>query len=195
MPRYIRTFPNALDQETCNRLISKFEESKGVKADPQPEYTTRRSLFLTGELSWASECMDLVNKSFPLVDQYFERPPELAETRPCEWLDDGWVMACYDQGATCAVHADGQNAEGPYNGHRIATMLFFLNDVPEGGEIYFPLQDIKIKPEAGKGLIFPPGYHHPHEVLPPKTARYVAQTWITDAEMIIQKRPDWEADY
>ena len=62
----------------------------------------------------------------------------------------------------------------PYNGHRIATVIFFLNDVEEGGETYFPLQREKIKPVQGRVVIFPPDYMHPHEVLAPKTKRYIS---------------------
>jgi len=103
-------------------------------------------------------------------------------------LDDGYVMACYDEGAVCSLHADGQNAEPPFNGHRIATVLFYLSDVGEGGETHFPLQEVKVKPKKGRAVIFPPGYHHPHEVLPANSARYIAQTWITDAEMVVNSR-------
>ena len=63
---------------------------------------------------------------------------------------------------------------------------------PEGGEIHFPLQNLSIKPEQGKAIIFPPGYFHPHQVLAPITKRYIVQTWITDAEMVINHRCEEE---
>ena len=135
--------------------------------------------------------MRLASIANTLVESYFDRPDAYAETRPANWIDDGYVMACYDPGATCALHVDGQCAEEPSNGYRIATLLFFLNTVEEGGEIYFPMQDIKIKPVQGTAIIFPPGYMHPHEVLPPKTPRYIAQTWITDADLVINYRESW----
>ena len=47
------------------------------------------------------------------------------------------------------------------------TALIYLNDDYEGGEIEFPKQNIKFKPEAGSVLIFPtkePYYHQSHTV-------------------------------
>lgn len=191
MPRYIKSFPNALPKSLCEKLIASFENDDRVKADPQPEYSTRRTMFLSDKMDWASDCIKFANAANDLVESYFDRPDEFAETRPASWIDDGFVMACYDPGAVCALHADGQCAEAPNNGHRIATLLFFLNTVEKGGEIHFPMQDLKIKPEQGKAIIFPPGYMHPHEVLAPESNRYIVQTWITDAEMVIQHRDSW----
>lgn len=191
MPRYIKTFENAIPSDLCQELVASFEKDERVKADPQPEYSTRRYLFLSDKPEWGKRCMALAGLANGLVENYFDRPDHMCETRPAQWIDDGYVMACYDEGATCALHADGQCSEEPYNGHRIATLLFFLNDVDEGGEIHFPMQEIKIKPKKGRAIIFPPGYMHPHEVLAPQQKRYIVQTWITDADLVVQNRNDW----
>ena len=188
MPRYIKVFEDVLPADICMDLVAKFEADKRVQDDPQPEYSTRRTLFLSDKKEWSRSCMRLATVAQDIVEKYFHRPDEFAETRPASWIDDGYVMACYDKGAICALHADGQCAEAPHNGHRIATLLFFLNTVEQGGEIHFPMQNVKIKPVQGRAIIFPPGYMHPHEVLAPESARYICQTWITDAEMVIQYR-------
>lgn len=44
-------------------------------------------------------------------------------------------------------------------------VLVYLNS-PNGGELIFPLQKRIIKPEAGKLVIFPSLYTHPHMVIP-----------------------------
>ncbi len=185
---YIRVFDNVIPKDLCEKIIDSFEKDERVKPDGQPEYSTRRMLFLSDKKEWMNIVMNVTALTNDLIDQYFARPDEYAETRPADWIDDGYVMACYDEGDICALHADGQCAEAPYNGHRIATVIFFLNDVEEGGETYFPLQDKKIKPVRGRVVIFPPDYMHPHEVLAPKTKRYIVQTWITDSEMVVCHR-------
>ena len=36
--------------------------------------------------------------------------------------------------------------------------MFYLNDVPKGGETCFPLSDIKVTPEAGTLVTCPAGW-------------------------------------
>jgi predicted 2-oxoglutarate/Fe(II)-dependent dioxygenase YbiX len=58
------------------------------------------------------------------------------------------------------LHADS----GPYYPSTISA-IFFLNDDYEGGELYFPRQDLTIKPSAGDILLFPSIFIYEHAVL------------------------------
>lgn len=61
---------------------------------------------------------------------------------------------------------------------RHLTGVIFLNDVKEGGELYFPQQDLTIKSEKDKMIIFPSGWTHVHKTFPPiNQERYVLQLW------------------
>jgi len=63
---------------------------------------------------------------------------------------------------------------------RSVSMVLYLNDDYLGGEINFPNQGIKIKPNAGDLLIFPSSYTHPHESMQVKEGvKYVAVTWFS----------------
>lgn len=42
----------------------------------------------------------------------------------------------------------------------------YINDDYEGGELYFRLQDILYKPEAGDLIIFPSNFMYPHKAMP-----------------------------
>lgn len=178
--RLIQTFDNALSPKLCQDLISSFEQDERVAQDQQLDYTTRQYLFLSDKPEWQNLCMSLSQIANDIVYQYFDRPDHMAETRPADWMDDGFVMACYKPGDTIALHTDGQCPNPPQNGLRLATLLFFLNDVAVGGELNFPLQKEAFAPKAGRAVIFPPDHMHPHEVLAPETDRYIVQTWITD---------------
>jgi hypothetical protein len=46
------------------------------------------------------------------------------------------------------------------------SLVTYLNDDFEGGELYFRLQDITYKPQAGDTVIFPSNYMYPHQALP-----------------------------
>jgi hypothetical protein len=46
------------------------------------------------------------------------------------------------------------------------SLVAYANDDYEGGELYFRLQDLKIKPEAGDLFIFPSNFMYPHQAMP-----------------------------
>lgn len=48
----------------------------------------------------------------------------------------------------------------------VVSLVGYLNDDYKGGELYFRLQDLKIKPEAGDLYIFPSNYMYPHRAMP-----------------------------
>ena len=62
--------------------------------------------------------------------------------------------------------------------YRVITYLWYLNDVHEGGETEV-LGTIKIKPEAGKLLLFPSTWTYPHCALIPKSGpKYIVTGWV-----------------
>jgi len=68
----------------------------------------------------------------------------------------------YDgQGKHFNIHAD----HGPAYVSTIS-MVGYLNDNYEGGELYFPRFDLKVKPERGDLFIFPSTYIYEHASLP-----------------------------
>lgn len=61
---------------------------------------------------------------------------------------------------------------------RVLSVLLYLNDDYEGGEIEFQHSKIKIKPEAGSILFFPSNFLYVHEVYPvTKGPRYSLPNW------------------
>lgn len=46
------------------------------------------------------------------------------------------------------------------------SLVAYPNDDYEGGELYFRLQDLKIKPQAGDLYIFPSNFMYPHQAMP-----------------------------
>jgi len=68
----------------------------------------------------------------------------------------------YSTGKSMGPHVDDYgNGEDPN-----ISVVLYLNDKYEGGEIYFKEQDIKIKPKAGSIVIFPSVEPYYHESLP-----------------------------
>lgn len=59
-------------------------------------------------------------------------------------------------------------------------IITYLNDGFEGGETEFLHQGVRIKPEAGKTVIFPASYTHMHRGNPPLNGvKIIATTWAS----------------
>lgn len=78
----------------------------------------------------------------------------------------------YDQTGHLPAHQD----QGVSS--RVLSVLLYLNDDYEGGEIEFRHSNIKFKPEAGSVLFFPSNFLYVHEVYPvTKGPRYALPNW------------------
>ena len=62
---------------------------------------------------------------------------------------------------------------------RDISVVYFLNDDFEGGELFFPNLDLLIKPEAGTLVCFPSDHNYIHGVKPVTSGRrYSVVTWM-----------------
>jgi hypothetical protein len=89
--------------------------------------------------------------------------------------DSGYEYNLYEPGQVCHYHTDGEVGQGFL---RYATVILFLTDNNDG-ELVFPSQNIEIKPEAGKVVVFPPHGTYGHYSKPSKTDREIVMTWFT----------------
>lgn len=89
----------------------------------------------------------------------------------------GYDLLRYEEGQAYGLHADACSARAP---GRLLSVLIYLNDDYEGGELYFPRQDVTIKPVAGTMVIFPSIATHPHEAKPvTRGTKYAIVTWAS----------------
>ena len=72
-------------------------------------------------------------------------------------------------------HFERANAESSC---RHLVWMVYLNDVDDGGETHFFYQDVKIKPKAGRVVIWPTDWTHTHRGLPSASQeKYIATGW------------------
>lgn len=78
----------------------------------------------------------------------------------------------YDQSGHLPAHQDQGIST------RVLSVLLYLNDDYEGGEIEFKHSNLKLKPEPGSVLFFPSNFLYVHEVYPvTKGPRYALPNW------------------
>lgn len=74
------------------------------------------------------------------------------------------------------THTDELNT---YEKSREIVFMWYLNDVENGGETCFPEQDIDVKPEAGKLVLFPSTWTYPHRAnIPLSSNKYIITGWF-----------------
>jgi hypothetical protein len=95
--------------------------------------------------------------------------------------DSGYEYHLYRAGDMCHPHSDGEvdNFSGQL---RYATVILFLTDNNDG-ELVFPVQNLEVKPEKGKLVVFPPYGYIPHYSKPSLNDREIVMTWFIYNDM------------
>ena len=82
----------------------------------------------------------------------------------------------YRGGEEYKAHYDSTTSMG-----RIISVIVYLNDDYEGGELEFPNFGIKIKPQAGMMVVFPSNFAYAHIAHPVTSGtKYALVTWLQD---------------
>lgn len=175
---------NALPGPLCDDMIERFEEhaddqyqgriGQGASQDSSVKKTT--DLVVSGKDHWKDvdnnlfRSLGIAIKEFREAYPYFKGP----------FKDMGYGIQRYNPGEYYHWHIDGGSHDFS---QRQLVALWYLNDVPgPGGETEFLFQDVKIKPEKGKLVLFPPFWTHEHRAVTlNEGVKYIATTWIVFA--------------
>lgn len=107
----------------------------------------------------------------PVLQSLFQRlKPVVEEFYKVRVTPTGETIVRWLPGQFQNPHADKELHEGPDAGtpndfpHYDLSSLFYLNEDYEGGELYFPLQNVKFKPKKGAAYFFPGDKNYIHGV-------------------------------
>jgi hypothetical protein len=175
---------NALPRDVCSEMIRRFDASLVEQYDGligqtlSKDRSVKRStdLVVSGKPHWreidrelfrsVGRCMLELRETYP----YFKGP----------FKDVGYAIQRTLPGEYYHWHIDGGSHEFS---QRQLVVVWYLNDVPgPGGETEFSYQDVRVRPEAGKVLLFPPFWTHEHRgVTLQQGVKYIATTWVVFA--------------
>lgn len=89
--------------------------------------------------------------------------------------DEGYSLLKYENGTHYKKHHDC----GGLHKDRVVSILVYLNDDYEGGELEFPYFNFKYKPKAGDIILFPSNYTFSHIAHPvTKGTKYSIVSWM-----------------
>ena len=172
-PSFIQVFPNMLGAEYCRLIIDRFERDDRRHASTVGRTEKWQDPARTGTILFLNDSMDdwkdVVIQTHAAVEkavhEYAKEFPALAGH-----LVEGRVGCRYpriervDPGQGFIWHADNANMD---TAERVLACLLYLSDIADGGETEFQHQNVKVKPEAGKIVVFPPFWTHLHRGVTP----------------------------
>ena len=172
---------NSIPAHACEEMIRRFEQYKeeqyqgriGQLAEEDQGIKKSTDLVVSGKEHWKDvdrglfSSLGMAIKEFRETYPYFKGP----------FKDMGYAIQRTDPGEHYHWHIDGGSHEFS---QRQLVALWYLNDVPgPGGETEFLFQDVQIKPEQGKLILFPPFWTHEHRgVTLQQGVKYIATTWL-----------------
>ncbi len=130
---------------------------------------------------------------YDLIDFYIDKmTAEINKNYNCIVEKRPPVIVCWRPGDFQVPHADKQLQDGRPNAFPDYDInsLFYINDDYIGGELYFPLQDIQIKPKKGAAYFFPGDKNYIHGVTKVEEGiRYTCPFFWTILEHTGDKKP------
>jgi Rps23 Pro-64 3,4-dihydroxylase Tpa1-like proline 4-hydroxylase len=171
----------ALPAFLCEQIIQRFEAAideqyEGLIGQTlNKDQSIKRStdLVLSGKPHWKDMDNNLFRSLGIAMREFRERYPFFKGP----FKDMGYAVQRTNPGEYYHWHIDGGSHEFS---QRQLVAIWYLNDVPgPGGTTEFLFQDIKIKPEVGKLVLFPPFWTHEHRgAMLEQGVKYIATTWV-----------------
>ena len=175
----IRVYDNSLETEVCEKLIDIFESLKDkqerIDNERKPNFTQLNLTEIHQETEEINNIHQiLIRKTLEYKKDYyafvdercFPQSNAFEQFRIKRYLNDG------NDAFDCHVDViDHPSAR------RFLSFFWYLNTVDEGGETVF--DDLVIKPEAGKLIVFPPLWMFPHYGKAPiSNNKYIISTYL-----------------
>lgn len=200
MPAFVEAYSNRLGPEYCQMIIDRFEADERrhpstVGRTHKIEHPDRSGtiLFLNDTMDdWKDVVAQTHTAIAKAVAEYASRFPALTEH-----LESGRVGCRYpriervDPGQGFKWHADNASMD---SAERVIACLLYLSDIKDGGETEFAHQGLKIRPEAGKIVVFPPYWTHLHQgISPANGVKYTMSFFWTylDGEESAPRKLTW----
>jgi Rps23 Pro-64 3,4-dihydroxylase Tpa1-like proline 4-hydroxylase len=181
---FIFEIKHALSDEQCRQMIERFEASPdmhlagriGQQAGTDDSIKKTTDLPVSGNPQW----QDVDKQLFASLGKSLREFRDHFHFFQGPFKDTGYHIQRYLPGEYYHWHIDGGSHEFS---QRQLVALWYLNDVEgPGGETEFLYQGVKVKPEQGKLVLFPPFWTHEHRAVELQNGiKYIATTWLSFA--------------
>ena len=176
--------PAALALDICDEMINRFERCSDdqypgrIGQSAQHDDSIKRStdLVMSGKPNWHDLDRELFRSLNRALAEFSKRYAFFAGP----FKDMGYGIQRTDPGEFYHWHIDGGSHDFAV---RQLVAIWYLNDLDQqGGETEFQHQQVRITPQAGKLLLFPPFWTHLHRGNTLLSGhKYIATTWVVFA--------------
>ncbi|MGH8053187.1 MAG: 2OG-Fe(II) oxygenase [Stenotrophomonas sp.] len=178
---YIRTYDNSLAPELCGKLIDSFNtlarfqqrNGRGVRAGLEESAWTELDVSKLSDAGFLAFFRQLVSQSL----QRYNADVGLPIAVPDSPLLSPLILKRYRAGdeEKFQTHFDSINEVCD----RYLVFLWYLNDVDDGGQTWFPGLQTGVAPRAGRLLMFPPYWMYAHQgQSSPHQDKYILSTYL-----------------
>lgn len=190
----INIYNHAIPKDLCDEIISTLESKLTGSTHPMYRWNPAMVTEADEALDSARKCVDFKINSrgygpkneenaelYEMHEKTFQRVKPVVDDYGSYWgvgiqYYEAFNFVKYEgEGEHFNIHAD----HGPAYVTTVSVVAY-LNDDYEGGEIYFPRFDLTIKPKAGDIVVFPSTYIYEHASLPMKVGTKYSVVVMTD---------------
>jgi len=185
LPHYVRVYDNQLEPGLCRRMLESFEglarfqvvNGRGVRRGLEDSAWTELNVSRLADQAFALDFHRRIDAAF---DRY-NRDIGLTIPLPRAPKHSDLTLKKYRPAGNerFQLHFDSIYSVA----NRYLVLLWYLNDVIEGGETRFPQLGLSVKPAAGRLLMFPPYWMYQHEGLAPHSGdKFILSTYLLFGE-------------
>jgi hypothetical protein len=186
----IAVYDEVLDLKTCQSVIEYFESVRNLNlVFTQEAYASGPSHVNRKDQSVFMITPDTLSldKTQPIFSSFIEKFWQCYE----DYTNEFSVLQTSGKHGFYQVRVQKTDPGGGFhNWHfenydaitcsRVASWMFYLNDVDEGGETEFLYLHRRIQPKTGRLVIWPASYTHTHRGNPPLSgSKYIITSWLS----------------
>lgn len=181
MDKYIRTYDSVFNEEQCLHYISLINNGQrnpgkfiGADGTPTVDDKVKKAEDICISNNYPDEVPLLMQTTSDLLCRYEK---DINIQIPCVSLEK-FRGRIYRKGeGFYKPHVD--NANKPITYSRMLTIIFYLNDIFEGGELHFEYQNVTVEARAGRAVCFPSYWMYRHGANPSlDNDRYIIRTFV-----------------
>jgi len=173
----------------CEKIVKFFHTSEYSKLNKRPGHTfngisaqQKKSTDLSvsvENLNNIEVLNNYIKELQKICYNYIQKYKWCNQYYPWTILEDVNIQYYLPSEAYYSWHTERFSSVFPHNNRHLVFMTY-LNTVTDGGETEFYYQNLKIKPEIGKTLIWPSDWTHTHRGLPsPSQEKYIITGWYS----------------